>query len=61
MNVTGDKSENYLYSGDSVKKGNTTDISQEFSGLVNDVYMLLGENISVLYQTEGSCISRTQI
>ena len=52
MNVTGDKSGNYLYSGDSVKKGNNIDISQEFSGLVNDVHMLPGKNISVLYQIE---------
>ena len=52
MNVTGDKSENYLYSGDSVKEGNNTDLSQDFPGLVNGVHMLLSENMSVLYQTE---------
>ena len=56
MNVTGDKSENYLYSGNSVKEGNNTDLSQDFSGLVNDVHMLLSENISVLYQTEDVVI-----
>ena len=53
MNMTGEKSDNYLYSGDSVKEGNDTDLLQDYPpALVSDVQLLLGDNTSVLYQTE---------
>ena len=53
MNMTGEKSDNYLYSGDSVKEGNDTNLLQDYPpALVNDVQLLLGDNTSVLYQTE---------
>ena len=53
MNMKGEKSDNYLYSGDCVKEGNNTDLLEDYPpAVVNEVQLLLGDNTSVLYQTE---------
>ena len=48
MDVIGNKSDNCLYSGDSVKEGTQVDITQEYPNVKNSV----NENISIAYKTD---------
>ena len=58
MNSLGERSDNYLYSGDSVKEGREVNILDEFPQLVNDFKAILQvQDIDKVYETQEVVLS----